>query len=154
MFYRSIQTDLRKKLRKSMNLSERILWESLRISRLDGFKFRRQAGIGRYIADFYCFQAHLVVEIDGSSHDSVEAKEYDKIRNVFMEDLGLRVLRVSDRDVLTNLPSVLAAIRHLLSKPPPHLEEGESKGVESPHSNFNAPPKSRKSQICIFCTGM
>jgi len=59
---------------------------------LAGFRFKREHVLGRYIADFYCAKAHLVIEVDGAVHDSEEAKAYDKVRDETMAAYGLRVM--------------------------------------------------------------
>ena len=115
IFYPHTHTELRKKLRNNPTLAERILWHSLRNRRLLGFKFRRQAGIGRYIADFYCPKAKLVIEIDGESHLPHEAKVYDSIRTDFINELGLRVLRFSNDEVLYENSNVLKNIVQFLN---------------------------------------
>ena len=75
-----------------------------------GFRFRRQQPIVRFIVDFYCRQAQLVVEVDGSSHNSNEAAEYDNQRTLFLEDLGLSVLRFSNDQVIYETDAVLTSI--------------------------------------------
>ena len=65
-----------------------------------GFRFRRQQPIDRYIVDFYCRQAQLVLEIDGSIHHSKEAAEYDDQRTQFLNELGLTVIRFSNEQVI------------------------------------------------------
>jgi very-short-patch-repair endonuclease len=79
-------------LRKEMTDAERLLWKSLRRQQL-GVKFRRQHPIGPYIADFYSWEAGLVVEVDGDTHFTPEMQEYDAIRTQYLESLGLQVLR-------------------------------------------------------------
>ncbi len=86
----------------------------LRLKQLQGCKFRRQFGIGFYIADFYCPSAQLVIELDGSSHDSDEAFKNDNERQKDIEALGIKVLRFTDEDVLTNIDGVLEEVlKHL-----------------------------------------
>ena len=75
-----LHRDLRKALRKQATPAERKLWSIVRDRRLDGYKFRRQHGIGRYILDFYCSKAKLAVEVDGSVHDDPARAEYDRER--------------------------------------------------------------------------
>jgi len=75
-----------------------------------GYWFYRQKPIGEYIADFYCPKAKLVVEVDGGQHYSNEVIEYDKVRNEYMAGLGLRVLRFTNVDVLTNVEGVIDII--------------------------------------------
>ncbi|KKR70523.1 MAG: hypothetical protein UU13_C0004G0019 [Candidatus Nomurabacteria bacterium GW2011_GWB1_40_7] len=98
----------RKELRKSLTPQELKLWFYLKGKNLD-VKFRRQHGIGPYIADFYCKEKNLVVEIDGSQH--LDAQEYDKERNDYMETLGIKVLRFWNSEIDKNVESVLMKIR-------------------------------------------
>jgi very-short-patch-repair endonuclease len=86
-----------------------MLWNRLRGGALAGLKFRRQQPIGPYIVDFYCHEVGLVVEVDGRSHD--DRWEPDSQREVFLrEQQRLRVLRVTNDDVLKETESVLIAI--------------------------------------------
>ncbi len=101
----------RRELRQKSTHPEEVLWRKLKDHRLSGIKFRRQYSIGRYIADFYCPQAKLVIEIDGGSHVGTEAKAYDKIRDDFVKALGLHILRFQNRDIQENLSEVLKTIQ-------------------------------------------
>ena len=85
-------------LRNHSQLSESLLWNCLK-SRKTGYSFSRQKPILNYIADFFCKELQLVLEIDGGSHFSVEAQERDKERDRQMHVLGLNVIRVSNKDV-------------------------------------------------------
>jgi very-short-patch-repair endonuclease len=93
-----------------------------------GFKFRRQVPRGRYVVDFLCLDASLVVEVDGSQHADRLARR-DKERTVYLEAQGLKVLRVWNVDVLTNLEGVLALIAEALaqrSSPSPGAQSAPS----------------------------
>lgn len=80
-----------------------------------GSKFRRQTSIGSFVVDFYCPSAKLVLEIDGSIHETERAQVYDSHRQGLIERLGLRVLRFTNDEILDSLDTVLARIRqHLL----------------------------------------
>jgi very-short-patch-repair endonuclease len=102
-----------RQMRHSMTPSEQKLWQRLRAGRLEGFHFRRQQIIDNYIVDFYCHQIGLVVELDGSGH--LEQAEYDRTRDAYLKERGLRVLRFFnssvDRDIETVLGVVLAECR-------------------------------------------
>ncbi len=90
-------------LRRAMTEAEDRLWQGLRGRRLDGIKFRRQVPVGRFIADFLCADAMLIVEIDGSQHaDSA----YDRERDAELKARGFRVLRFWNDDVLREMNSV------------------------------------------------
>ena len=97
-------------LRKNMTDAERRLWSRIRGKQLKEYQFYRQKTIGDYIVDFYCPKARLVIELDGGQHYSEEGQLKDKVRDEFLSDLGLQVLRFSDRDVLTQIDSVLEKI--------------------------------------------
>ena len=100
-----------KTLRREMTPPERKLWTVLRNGQT-GFTFRRQHPIGRYIADFYSRDAQLVVEVDGVlAHSSEEALAHDQARDAYLRGLGLEVLRVPAREVLSNLEGVYETIR-------------------------------------------
>ena len=110
IFYPHQYTELRRKLRNNPTRAEQMLWSRLQNRKLNGWKFRRQAGIGRYIADFYCPSLRLVIEVDGDIHDQKGVREYDGLRSSFIENAGLRVLRFSNTEVLTNIDAVLKSI--------------------------------------------
>jgi len=97
-----------------MTDAEKALWSKLRGKQLKGALFYRQKPIGRCIVDFYCAKAHLVIELDGSQHYTADGKAKDERRDGCMERLGLRVLRFSDREVLTNPRGVLEKIWNYL----------------------------------------
>jgi very-short-patch-repair endonuclease len=98
--------DQARSLRRSGTGAEQDLWYRLRAGRLDGLKFRRQHPIPPYIVDFYCDALKLVVEIDGSQHN----EDVDGARIHFLLNLGLRVLRFWDNEVLQQTDAVLEAI--------------------------------------------
>jgi len=88
--------------------AERALWESLRGRRLLGLRFRRQHVLGRFVADFYCAKASLIVEVDGPIHLSQRAADGE--RSELIASLGLRVLRFTNEQVDRDLEGVLQAI--------------------------------------------
>ena len=95
-------------LRKNMTKEERHLWYDF--LKTYPVQFRRQYAIGTYIADFYCHQAKLVVELDGSQHYDPAGQQYDQNRTLFMENQGLTVLRFSNSDILNRFDSVCRQI--------------------------------------------
>jgi very-short-patch-repair endonuclease len=97
-------------LRKNMTDAERLLWSKLRMKQLNGLMFSRQKPIGGYIVDFYCHRAKLVVEVDGGQHFSNVSREYDRIRDEFLKNTGLKVLRFTNNDVINNIEGVLEVI--------------------------------------------
>lgn len=114
-------------LRRNLTDAERRLWRILRYRQIDGFRFRRQAPIGQYIADFVCFAARLVIEVDGGQHSEPEK---DAVRTCWLDSQGVRVLRFWNNDVLGNPEGVAEVIRRALvssSPPPPPNQGGGSK---------------------------
>lgn len=103
-----------KQNRKGATLAECILWHHLRNRRLAGSKFRRQHPIAGYIADFYCHESNLVVEIDGSYHFSKEQIQYDSRRTHELGALNIKVIRFTNEEVIENIDFVLGEIRKKL----------------------------------------
>ena len=102
--YNKENIPLAKNLRKNMTPWERKLWyEFLRNYPI---RFQRQKAIGNYIVDFYCASAKLVIELDGSGHYTKEGIEYDKQRTEFLEEYGLRVLRIPNTEIHKNFRNV------------------------------------------------
>lgn len=97
-----------KQLRRDLTGPERGLWHLLRGRQLAGMKFRRQQVIGPYIVDFYCAQARLVIEVDGESHVGHGAS--DAARDAYLRSHGLRILRVTNDDVLHESEAVMLAV--------------------------------------------
>jgi len=91
-------------LRKSATPAEEKMWAVLKNRGVGGFKFRRQHPIGYFIADFYCAEVNLVVEIDGSVHESQQ--EYDRMRTIWLEDRGYMVVRFQNDEVLSDIEQV------------------------------------------------
>ena len=109
-----------KKLRKEQTKAEKILWNSLRNRKLLGFKFRRQHPIYNFVADFYCHKASLIIELDGSIHDTIEQKDYDKARSEELKGYGIRILRFTNDEIEHNFNKVLKTIKDHLT---PLLQE-------------------------------
>src|SRR5688500_14758603 len=82
-----------KRLRKRMTKVEKMLWNELRRNNLKGYYFRRQHPISYYIADFYCHEVRLVVEVDGPTHDTEEGRRKDEKRDKAMKEFQLTVVR-------------------------------------------------------------
>jgi len=106
-----------RELRKEATLAEKILWNHLRNRQLGGYKFRRQSPMGRVIADFYCAETKLIIEIDGDIHDfQIEA---DKQRTQEIENHGYRVIRFRNEEVEKNIRLVLNSILEACKSPSP-----------------------------------
>ena len=101
-------TSLSQTLRKNQTKEENLLW--YQFLKHYPCRFRRQYIIGNYIVDFYCHQAKLVVELDGSQHFSKENQEKDWLRTAYLESLGLKVLRFSNLDIHRRFRSVCEMI--------------------------------------------
>ena len=107
-------------LRKRSTVAEDAFWQLVRNRRFLGLKFKRQFPIEFnyedrkrfFIADFYCYEKKLVVEIDGGIHES--QKEYDELRKEIINVLGLRIVRFSDFDILNNLEKVVSGLNAIL----------------------------------------
>jgi very-short-patch-repair endonuclease len=102
--------DRARKLRSQMTDAEVKLWQQLRMRQIGGVKFLRQRPIGNYIVDFYAPEEKLVIEVDGGQHYEEEGLEYDEQRDVFLEGLGLKVIRFSNLDVLKNIDGVIKRV--------------------------------------------
>jgi very-short-patch-repair endonuclease len=92
-------------LRNNSTLAEILLWQQIKGRKINGYMFARQKPIGKYIADFYCSKLKLVIEIDGISHIGKEEK--DRVRQEYLESLGLQVIRFTDHEVKTNMEGVM-----------------------------------------------
>ena len=100
-------------LRNHGQLSEALLWKCLK-GKKTGYLFLRQKPILNFIADFFCHELKLVIEIDGASHFSAEAQKRDAERDRQMQAIGLRIIRVSDSDVRKDPESVVRGIMEQL----------------------------------------
>jgi very-short-patch-repair endonuclease len=100
--------ELAKQMRREMTPAERALWQELRVDRLNGLNFRRQQVIDDFIVDFYCHSAGLVVEVDGPIHE--QQHDHDTARDEMLANRGLRVLRVTNDEILHKLDTVLDRI--------------------------------------------
>jgi very-short-patch-repair endonuclease len=107
---RKVSTTRAKEMRQTMSSAEVILWSRLRRKQVHGVTFRRQHPIGPYIADFACWDARLVIEVDGPSHVSDEAQIKDQNRTNFLNAQGWQVIRVWNNDIYNNLHGIMDAI--------------------------------------------
>lgn len=108
-----------KALRKAGILHEALLWRELRGNKLNGLDFDRQKIIGNYIVDFYCAEKSVVIEVDGRSHNNKQAE--DAQRDIYLNHLGLIVLRLLAKDILQNIQGVISYLSNhpALSGTPP-----------------------------------
>ena len=109
-----------RELRRNLTDSEKELWEELRNRRLSGYKFLRQhpiifkadyKGLNYFVADFYCNEKKLVIELDGPIHD--ETEEYDRFRDDEMKQMGLHVLRIKNES-LSDIEATIHEIRSFI----------------------------------------
>ncbi len=131
----------RRLLRNQATGTEKLLWERIRRKQILGVRFRRQAGIGAYVVDFYSPAIRLAIEIDGKSHDNTSALEYDLLREREIRQLGINVVRFRNSEVLNDLDSVLRRIEQAIAtsqnkktkgRTSLPLTKGEAEGVEHP----------------------
>ncbi len=101
-------------LRREMTDAERLLWRHLRRRQVEGLKFRRQHPLGRFIVDFVCIEAALVIEVDGGQHGERQAQ--DAARTAWLNRQGYRVLRFWNNEVLNDIDAVRQAIWSELKK--------------------------------------
>ena len=99
-----------KQMRKNSTKAEEILWQRLKNKQLEGLKFRRQHPIDKFVADFYCHEKKLMIEIDGNIHNLNEQKDLDKGRTETLNEFGIRVLRFKNEEILTNIEDVMIKI--------------------------------------------
>ncbi|MBC2846697.1 DUF559 domain-containing protein [Winogradskyella flava] len=123
-----LMKELQQENKKNSTEAERILWESLRGKKLDA-KFRRQHIIDEFIVDFVNLEKNLVIEVDGGYHNLKEQQEIDEIRTLILKDLGFKVIRFSNEQVIADIDSVLNSIGQELKS----LPSGEVGGAVPPH---------------------
>ena len=96
-----------KELRKSQTNAEGLLWYYLKNKQLGGYKFRRQQPIDQYIIDLVCFEKKLIVELDGSQHAEEYNIQQDLMRDNFLKNLGFKILRFWNNEIITKCFNVL-----------------------------------------------
>jgi very-short-patch-repair endonuclease len=111
---KAVTIEKAKLLRNNMTYHENLLGENLKDKQICGVRFRRQHPIMFFIADFYCHEAKLVVEVDGDIH--IDKTDYDNGRSAEMEKFGIIVLRVTNAEVETNLEKVIYRIKTIVNE--------------------------------------
>jgi very-short-patch-repair endonuclease len=101
-------------LRKSMTPAEKVLWKRLRNRQVNGFRFRRQHPIKDFIVDFFCYDAMLVIEVDGEVHDDSYQSERDEQRTLILKKLGIKELRFANKEVINQTDEVIHKIEAAL----------------------------------------
>jgi very-short-patch-repair endonuclease len=110
-----VSNETARALRKRLTSQEVKLWVKLRELKSLGFHFRRQAPVGRYIVDFICFRAQLVIEADGGQHGMPEGIRSDRIRDTFLQAHGFKILRFWNSEIDQNLNGVMESILSTLN---------------------------------------
>jgi very-short-patch-repair endonuclease len=100
-----------KHLRRAMTRAEILLWRYLKAHHLDGISFRRQAPMGRYVVDFVCHTARVIVELDGETHDFDARQQHDAVRDAWLASRGYLILRFTNEEALSAVEGVLTVIR-------------------------------------------
>ncbi|HOF17078.1 MAG TPA: endonuclease domain-containing protein [Bacteroidales bacterium] len=106
---------LAKELRKNSTKAEQELWKHLKNKQINGFYFRRQHPIHRFIADFFCYKAKLVIELDGRVHEEITVKERDIEREKIIKEFGIKVIRFSNEEIFNEIDKVLYQIEKAIS---------------------------------------
>jgi very-short-patch-repair endonuclease len=133
-----------------MTNAERVLWGEVRAHRLSGFKLKRQEPLGVYVVDFVCYEARLIIELDGGHH--ANQQEADAERTLWLESSGFRVIRFWNNDVLSNIAEVMQEIEREITAPLPLSSvlsrEGRASS-ESLLSSGHRSPSSSKSPFSL-----
>jgi very-short-patch-repair endonuclease len=105
-----------RELRQNMTEAEEILWKHLRGRRFKGYKFRRQHPADKFVLDFYCHRAKLCIEVDGGIHNDIDISERDENRTYELEQFGIRVRRITNSEIETDIENVLKKIEMWLEE--------------------------------------
>ena len=103
------------RLRREMTTTEKLLWERVCKNQL-GTRIRRQHPIWKFIADFYCHEVRLVIEIDGGIHSHTENKEYDISRDIILKEFQIEILRFSNTEVISETDLVIEKIKKTIER--------------------------------------
>jgi len=117
-------------LRKNATFAERLLWKYLRGRQLHGYQFMRQKPVDTYIVDFYCSKLHLVIEIDGLTHNGKQS--YDKARDLRLNEIGLNVIHFDGHYVVNNIIHTLEMISEKIKR----LEVSQSNSSQERHKEY------------------
>src|SRR5258708_2495701 len=125
--------------RAGPTLAEELLWTHLRNRQVRGLKFRRQHSIERFIVDFYCAEAKLIIEVDGPIHNYT--RDEDAVRQAFLEAQGFRVLRFQNDEVLNHMATVIERIAD--EEPHPRSLSASGEGLEDTSGGSPSPSTER-----------
>ena len=106
----------RRSLRTNGTKEEAMMWKVLKNRQVSGVRFRRQFSVGAYILDFYCPELKLCIELDGAGHYNSEGLRHDYVRDKYLSELGIRVLRFENLAVLKMQPVMLAEIEAVIAE--------------------------------------
>ena len=106
--------ELARQLRNNSTKAEVFLWQKLKRKQMYGYDFHRQKPIDNYILDFFCNELMLGIEVDGYSHQIIEVFENDEKKTAKMNDLGITILRFSDKQIFNDMDNVLRAIEYFI----------------------------------------
>jgi len=129
--------------RQNMTRAETMLWRAVRNHQIDGHGFRRQTPIGPYFADFVCLAGKIVVEADGCTHETADARIKDAERDAWFRRAGFRVLRFPDELIIGGLPIVIERIRAALRETGTPLPRSAAGGANWGAENRDASKGSR-----------
>jgi cyclase len=117
MFYGAVKPIFQRaeELRKNPTHEEQLLWERLKANKL-GIRFKRQHPIWMYIADFYCHELKLVIEVDGSIHQVKEIMEYDIVREEDISSFGIKVIRFRNSEIKSQIENVIEKIKIVITE--------------------------------------
>lgn len=114
IYYNPKLKQVARNLRNNSSISEIRFWNHVKAKQIKGYQFLRQKPIGNYVVDFFCPKLNLVIEIDGESHLGQE--DSDKIKQEYLESIGLKVLRFSNDQVRSGMDEILTSIDNWINK--------------------------------------
>jgi very-short-patch-repair endonuclease len=106
----------RRHLRRNQTISEKLVWMYLKNRQTKGIKFRRQYSVDKYVIDFYCPELKLAIEIDGDVHDLPCQKEYDIIRQNYLQEFGIKFIRIRNEELSENANKAFGKIESEIEK--------------------------------------
>ncbi|MDR0795148.1 MAG: class I tRNA ligase family protein, partial [Tannerella sp.] len=118
------------RLKRNITEAEKFLWQNLRGKQLEGYKFRREHIIDQFVVDFVCLSNELIIEIDGGYHNAPEVIEADQLRSQILNELGYRVIRFTNEEVLNEIDKVLSIIKETLTHSPKREKLPPLGGIE------------------------
>jgi len=116
--YKSQLKKCSQRLRREMTNAERMLWQKIRCKQLKDYQFFRQKPIGKYVVDFYCPKARLIIEVDGGQHYEKSGYAKDEERDKELGFMGFKIIRYTNLDIIKNLNNVIEDICKILPNPP------------------------------------